>query len=87
MSAGRSPTGSGRRGVDVLTAQEDGSATLDDPPLLDRVTQLERVIFSQDEDLPREAARLRCLGFSGQSNSLFWKEREGRSDGPNEGEC
>jgi hypothetical protein len=24
---------------------------------------------------------LRCLGFSGQSNSLFFKEKEGPSDG------
>lgn len=28
-----------RRGVDVLTAQEDGTAELDDPPLLDRATE------------------------------------------------
>src|SRR5687767_9200008 len=28
---------------------------------------------------------LRCLGFSGQSNSLFFKEKEGRSDGSGEG--
>ena len=27
-------------------------------------------------------AGLRCLGFCGQSNSLFCKEEEGRSDGP-----
>ena len=27
---------------------------------------------------------MRCLGFSGQSNSLFCKEEEGRSNGPNE---
>lgn len=44
-----------RRGVDVLTAQEDGSATLEDDPLLDRATALGRVLFSQDEDLLREA--------------------------------
>jgi hypothetical protein len=40
-----------RRGVDVLTAEEDGSAALDDDPLLDRATSLGRVFFSQDEDL------------------------------------
>lgn len=44
-----------RRGVDVLTAQEDGSAKLEDAPLLDRATSLGRVLFSQDEDLLREA--------------------------------
>jgi hypothetical protein len=40
-----------RRGVDVLTAEEDGSAALEDDPLLDRATSLGRVLFSQDEDL------------------------------------
>jgi hypothetical protein len=40
-----------KRGVDVLTAFEDGSATLQDDPLLDRATSLGRVLFSQDEDL------------------------------------
>ncbi len=39
------------RGVDVLTAEEDGSARLDDDPLLDRATSLGRVLFSQDQDL------------------------------------
>lgn len=45
------------RGVDVLTAQEDGSATLDDPDLLDRATFLDRALFSQDDDLLAEAHR------------------------------
>jgi hypothetical protein len=39
------------RDVDVLTAEEDGAATLEDDPLLDRATSLGRVLFSQDEDL------------------------------------
>ena len=43
------------RGVDVLTAQEDGAAELEDPALLDRATELKRVLFSQDDDLLREA--------------------------------
>ena len=38
-----------KRGVDVLTAEEDGSARLDDDPLLDRATSLGRVLFSQDK--------------------------------------
>lgn len=46
-----------RRGVDVLTAQEDGSARLEDSELLDRATALGRVLFSQDKDLLREAKR------------------------------
>lgn len=29
-----------RRGVQVVTAQEDGTAEFDDPPLLDRATEL-----------------------------------------------
>jgi len=43
------------RDVDVLTAQEDGAARLPDPALLDRATALNRVLFSQDNDLLREA--------------------------------
>jgi hypothetical protein len=45
------------RGVDVLTAQEDGARRLSDALLLDRATALGRVLFSQDEDLLREAAQ------------------------------
>jgi hypothetical protein len=37
-----------RRGVDILTAQEDGKAELDDPDLLARSTTLGRVLFTQD---------------------------------------
>lgn len=43
------------RGVDVLTAQEDGAATMEDPDLLDRAGELGRVIFTQDQDFLREA--------------------------------
>jgi len=45
------------RGVEVLTAQTDGAAELEDPDLLDRATSLGRVLFSQDEDLLAEATR------------------------------
>src|SRR5215468_2288362 len=45
------------RGVDVLTAQEDGTGELPDPALLDRATELGRVLFTQDDDLRREAKR------------------------------
>lgn len=45
------------RGVDVVTAQEDGARRLSDTPLLDRAAALGRVLFRQDEDLPREAAQ------------------------------
>jgi predicted nuclease of predicted toxin-antitoxin system len=45
------------RSIDVLTAQEDGSAELDDDRLLQRATELDRVLVSQDEDLLREGTR------------------------------
>ncbi len=45
------------RGVDVLTAQPDDTTRLDDPSLLDRATELGRVLFSQDDDLLAEAAQ------------------------------
>jgi len=44
------------RGVDVLTAQIDGTTEMSDPQLLQRATELKRVLFSQDEDLLAEAA-------------------------------
>jgi len=46
------------RRIDVLTAQQDGSAQLEDGPLLARATALSRTLVSQDEDLLHEAARL-----------------------------
>ena len=45
------------RGVDVLTAQQDGANQLEDAALLDRATSLGRLLFTQDEDLLREAKR------------------------------
>jgi len=43
------------RGVDVITAQEDGAAMWPDDRLLDRAGELGRVLFSQDDDLLAEA--------------------------------
>jgi hypothetical protein len=40
-----------RRGIDVVTAQEDGGTRPEDTALLDRATALQRVLFSQDDDL------------------------------------
>lgn len=51
-----------RRGVDVITAQEDATARWSDPDLLDRATELNRVLFSQDEDLLVETARRQSQG-------------------------
>jgi hypothetical protein len=45
------------RRVDVLTAQEDGAGRFPDDQLLDRATELDRVLFSQDRDLLDEANR------------------------------
>jgi hypothetical protein len=50
------------RGVDVLTAQIDGTTELPDPDLLDRATGLGRVLFSQDEDLLAEATERQRRG-------------------------
>jgi len=51
-----------QRGVDVLTAQEDGKDRLEDSPLLDRANALGRVLFTQDEDFLGEAARRQQAG-------------------------
>jgi hypothetical protein len=55
------------RGIDILTAQEDGAAELLDPELLTRATERGRVLFTQDEDLLAEATRRQKAGerFSG----------------------
>jgi predicted nuclease of predicted toxin-antitoxin system len=55
------------RGVDVLTALEDGAHEMDDSDLLDRATALDRVLFSNDDDLATEARRRQRSGhfFSG----------------------
>jgi hypothetical protein len=45
------------RGVAGLTAQEDGTSELDEPQLLDRATELGRVLFTPDDHLRREAKR------------------------------
>jgi hypothetical protein len=56
-----------RQGVDVLTTNDDGTSTLPDPELLDRATQLARVLVTYDQDLLAEAHRRRESGvpFSG----------------------
>ena len=45
------------RGVDVLTAYEDGTHEYTDGDLLDRATVLKRVLFTQDDDFLEEAAK------------------------------
>ena len=55
------------RGVDVITAWADGRSGVDNPDLLDRASQLGRVLFTQDDDLLVEAAKRQREGipFSG----------------------
>lgn len=44
-----------QRGIDVLTAAEDGTTEFQDSALLDRATVLNRILFTRDDDLLREA--------------------------------
>jgi predicted nuclease of predicted toxin-antitoxin system len=53
-----------QRGVDVLTVQEDGRTGTPDPLVLDRATELQRVIFTQDQDFLTEANRRQVEGMS-----------------------
>ena len=46
-------------GVDVLTAQEDGHAEVDDTILLNRATELGRVLFTQDKGVIESATNQR----------------------------
>ena len=60
-------TGLRMRGVDVLTVQEDGCRNTPDAFLIDRASELGRIMFSQDEDMLAEAAQRQRAGipFSG----------------------
>lgn len=55
------------RGVDVVTAYEDGADQLDDASLLKRTHEMKRALFTQDDDLLDEAAKCHRVGeaFSG----------------------
>ena len=53
-----------RRGIDVLSAYEDGAHALEDAALLDRAQELGRVLFSRDDDLLREATRRQREGIA-----------------------
>jgi hypothetical protein len=46
-----------RRGIDVVTSQEDGTDRWPDDRLLNRSTELGRVLFSQDDDVLALAAQ------------------------------
>ena len=57
-------TGLKMRGVNVLTAQEDGTAEWDDAELLRCAGTLGRILFTQDDDFLVEVARLQREGKS-----------------------
>lgn len=66
------------RGVDVLTAQEDGAAKFLDPDLLDRAGDLGRLLFTQDKDFLRIATERQRHGelfggvcYAAQSNAMI----------------
>lgn len=50
-----------RRGIDVLTGQEDGADRLADEVLLERASTLGRVLFTQDVDLLHLAATWQAI--------------------------
>lgn len=50
------------RGVDVITAYEDCSHEIDDSSLLDRASELKRVLFTCDDDFIVETARRQKKG-------------------------
>lgn len=60
-------TGLRLRGVDVLTVQEDQRTGFPDPIILDRATELQRLLFTQDDDFLAEANRRQeqCVNFTG----------------------
>ena len=50
------------RGIDVITAQQDDRTGVSDTDLLDRATELGRVLVTNDEDFLVETARRQRLG-------------------------
>lgn len=53
-------TGLRSRGVDVITAQVDGAARFGDADLLTRASELERLLYTHDDDFLKEARRRRA---------------------------
>lgn len=51
-----------RRGLDILTSQDDQTAASEDQMLLARATELGRVLFSQDQDFLQIAAEWQRIG-------------------------
>ena len=53
-----------KKGIDVLTVQQDGMTSMADSGVLDRAAVLQRVVFTNDDDFLREATRRQKLGIS-----------------------
>ena len=69
-----------RKGVDILTAQEDSATQLPDEDLLERTTNLGIMLFTQDirfkalaEDWQRQGKPFAGLVFGHQSSALVGK--------------
>lgn len=52
------------RGVDILSVHEEGRTGDSDEQVLDRATELRRVLFTQDDDFLSEAENRRAAGVS-----------------------
>ena len=68
-----------RHGIDVLTSQEDGTRRAADEVLLERATQLGRILFSQDTDLLAISQSWQSTGR--EFGGLFFAHQEGASIG------
>ncbi len=68
-----------RRSLDVLTSQEDGTREADDHKLLERTTELDRLLFSQDCELLRIATEWQRHG--GRFTGLVFAHHENTSIG------
>lgn len=68
-----------RRGIDVLTSQDDGTRRATDEVLLKRATQLGRILLSQDTDLLAIAQAWQSTGH--EFGGLFFAHQEGASIG------
>jgi len=68
-----------RRGLDVLTSQDDGTTTLEDELLLARANDSGRILFSQDQDFLLIAAEWQQHGKS--FVGIFFSAQQGASIG------
>lgn len=62
--------------VDVLTVQDDGRTGMPDPMILDRAIELQRVVFTQDQNFLAIANRLQqeAVNFGGVMSSTLSKK-------------